>query len=423
MWGLFGGLMNFKMLVAMVLIASFEHVVFAAADFGPARVLPKGRYQVTFRFGETSHISEKFSESGSLQNPARLNQRFDKDFLLKNSPELGKLLKFLNKTYPNLKPGDQLDMGALNFEGDAAARYIVPQFSRGMTSKWSLGIALPFVDYKTSLRATSSGVNTSSSVLGVNSGNNGEMSDVLGKAQKLMANSVAAFNSISDNRGYKRVEPREDSIVADLIIGSSYQVFETPKFDIYFINLLTLPTGPKDDPDDLTDLNVFHKTSLKNTLYANYRPLYWVELGLGAYYTAQFQDEVVRRVPTSSEDALPEASTKELLDKDPGDKLGIETSVTVTPFDNFETGLGYDYETKQSDKYKGSRGMRYDLLENGTSTVSHIGRFKMSYTTLSSFVGGKSDVPYSITYAYSDIFSGKNVEREQTHEMLLKFYF
>lgn len=424
MWGLFGGLMNWKSLLIMKMILSFKIVVFAAADFGPARVLPKGRHQMTLRFGEKSHLSEKFDSAGTLQSAQRLNQRFDKEFLIQQNPQLKQLVGLIDSLYPHQNVSQNLDPGALGFQGDAAARYVIPQIARGMTSRWSLGVAIPIVDFKTTVKPTNMGANKTSKLFGTMSADNAAQSAALGQAEALFRGGpTSLFNSMTDGKGYKRVEPRNDTFVADIVVGSNYKLFQNRQFGMYAMNLLTLPTGPKDDPDDLVDLGVFHKTALKNVLYTNYSPRNDLEFGLGVYYTAQFEDDMVKRVPTSETDTIPDASTKETVDRNPGDKLGIESAVVYMPHERVEFGFGYDFESKQKDSYSGSKGSRYDLLENNTDTEVQILRLKASYTTVTSFVGGKSQIPYSITYAYADFFDGKNVEREKTHEMLLKFYF
>ncbi len=403
---------------------SYNIVAVAVADFGPARVLPKGRHQLTLRMGEKSHLSEKFDSSGSLQSAERMNKRFNKEFLISQSPQLGQFVNFVDRMYPHLKASENLDPGALGFQGDASARFFIPQIARGMTSKWSLGLAIPIVDFKTTVRPTNLGVNTSPAFFRTLSNENGSLNPQIGLAEKLVnGGPKAIFNSITDQRSYKRIEPRNETFVADVTLGSNYQLLESRRFEVYIMNLLTLPTGPKDDPDDLVDLSVFHKTALKNVIYSNYRPNAMFEFGLGLYYTAQFSSDIEKRVPTAEADELPDVSSKETVKRNLGDKLGLETAFIYIPHDRVELGLGYDYESKQKDSFSGSRGSRYDLLEKNTDTEAHIARFKVSYTTVSSYVGGKSSIPYSITYAYADFFDGKNLEREKTHEMLLKFYF
>lgn len=416
--------MNWIWLVPIGIIMGLHTTVLAVADFGIPRVLPKGRHQVTLRFGEESHLSEKFDGGGALFSAQRMNQRFDKDFLLRQSPELGQLVDFIDKLYPHANASKDLDLGALTFEGDVQARYMAPQIARGITARWSLGVAIPFVNYKTTVSPRNNGHNSTPDFFKTLSQNNMELNPKIGEAEALLADGPrGVFNSITDQRMYSRIEPRNYSFLADIVVGSVYEIYRKGMLSLHALNTLTLPTGPKDDPDDLVDLNVFHKTTLKNTFYAGLAPSPYFEFGLGISYAFQFADKREARVPSSEDDLIPDENSKENLNRKLGDFYGIETAVIWTPYERIEFGLGYDYERKESDRYSGNRGLRYDLLERETSSESHVLRLKTSYSTVGSFIGGKSTIPYSLTYAFSDYVKGVNIEREKTHEVLFKFYF
>jgi hypothetical protein len=390
----------------------------AVADFGNAAVLPVGRYQTTFRFGNVSDIQDKFSSGGILQSPSRMNQRFDNAFLMKD-PEFQKLAKIIDEQLlPHQKPSKDIDMGSLEFAGDAQVSYFVPQIARGMTSNWSIGLAVPIIKYQSDIHTMNGGVNTARGVLsGVTT------KPDIGGLQMVSNGPSALFAHKLITNGYREISNRDESFMGDIAIGSSLKLYDTRYLDFFLLNQLTLPTGPKDNPDDLLDLPIFGKTEFQTVLYTNLDVTNWLELGMGVSYTWGITDDIQKRVPANADDKIPPASSKESLEKDPGDAYGIQVASMFKLSSYWQAGTGYEMRIKGKDKYSGSRGSRYDLLEKDTDEEAHIGKFKITYTTIEGFLQGDEKIPYSLTYAFADHFAGRNVERQLTHEVLLKLYF
>lgn len=404
-------------------VSNFAHAV---ADFGNPGVLPVGRHQVTFRFGQVSEIQDKFNDNGTLQSPGRMNKRMDNAFLMKQK-EFREFAKILDEQIlPNQKPSKDIDLGAVEFKGDATVDYFAPQIARGMTSNWSLGIAIPMVRYQSDINAQNVGVNTFVNISkGMADPNKVAQMDAKSgrQVQAMVGGPKEVMRDKLESRNYKSVSGRDEQFVGDIVLGSSLKFFDTKNIDLYLLNQLTLPTGPKDDPDDLLDLNIFGKTALQTTLFSNFELRSWVELGAGVFYTWGIPDDFDKRVPTSESDDIPEASTKETVRKDPGDSFGALLYSNFKLSDYYHIGAGYETGRSQSDKYTGGKGSRYDLLEKNTDKTYGIAKFKFTYSAVDGFMKGEEKIPYSVTYAFSDHVHGKNVERELTHELLLKFYF
>lgn len=398
----------------------------AVADFGNPGVLPVGRHQVTFRFGQASEIQDKFNNSGTLQGPSRMNKRMDNAFLMKQDRfrNFAKLLD--EQLLPNRNLSREIDPGSVAFRGDASVDYFAPQVARGMTHNWSLGIAVPFVRYRSDIRAINVGVNKAQGVLkGVADPEKiGELNKDMGKEARMMSEGPKAIVAGEMERNNLRaLGERDEQFVGDIVLGSSLRLYDTRYVDLYFLNQLTLPTGPKDDPDDMIDLNIFGKTQLQNILFANFDIYRWLELGVGVSYTWGISDDFEKRVPRSEDDFIPPTSTKETVRKDPGDAVGAQLYSNIKFSDYIHVGAGFEINRKQADRYSGSQGARYDLLEKDTDTESGIAKFKATYSAVDGYLKGEQMIPYSVTYAFADHVYGKNVERELTHELLLKFYF
>lgn len=406
----------------------FGHLDFAraVADFGNPGVLPVGRHQVTFRVGQVSEIQDKFNKDGTLQSPSRMNKRMDNKFLMKQ-PQFQALVKMMkNNVLPNVDIEKEADAGALEFRGEANVDYFAPQIARGITQNWSVGIAVPIVRYQADIEAYNKGTNTLVKLLStpVAPEKSMELSKTMGRQMKAAIGGPKALAAEDfNNKKLKPISGRDEQFMGDIVLGSSLRLYDTKRVDFYLLNQLTLPTGPKDDADDMLDLNIFGKTQLQTIFFTSFDVYSWLELGLGVSYTWAIEDDIVKRVPRFDGDDIPPYSARETLDKDPGDSVGAQFYSNVKLSDYYHVGAGYEMGRKQSDKYSGSKDSRYDLLERNTDTQYGIAKFKATYSAVDGFMRGEEKIPYSVTYAFADHIYGKNVEREMTHELLLKFYF
>jgi hypothetical protein len=430
-WGKFRGLMSnrihvLKRTVFFILINFLGITVpknaHAVADFGNAAVLPVGRYQVTFRFGNISEIQDKFDSSGTLQGPSRMNQRMDNAFLMKKE-KFRQLAKMIDEQFlPNQKPSRTMDAGTLEFVGHANASYFCPQVARGITPNWSMGVAIPMIMYKSDIHMRNAGVNTAAPVINAVAQKSDQINKQLGATAEIFNGGPKAITASQlQENSYDSISERNETFLGDVTFGSSLKLYDSRYFDFYLVNQLTLPTGPKDDPDDLLDLNTFGKTELQTTLFTSMDVSRRLELGVGLSYVWGIPDDIKKRVPTSDDDSLP--ATKETVRKDPGDYVGLQLASLVRISSYWQTGAGLEMKVKQKDDYSGGKGSRYDLLEKYTDQQAYIGKFKITYTTIDGFLQGNEKIPYSVTYAFADHIAGKNVERELTHEILMKFYF
>jgi len=439
-WGKFQGFMIRKKIVlnrttffiflnfVAFTVSNFVQLDFAraVADFGNPGVLPVGRHQVTFRMGQVSEIQDKFNNGGTLQSPSRMNKRMDNKFLMSqlDFQAFAKMMK--QHVLPNVDIEKEADMGAVEFKVDANVDYFAPQIARGISQNWSVGIAIPLVRYQSDIQAYNTGVNTLKTMIPAYF--EPEKSQELNKKQsrqiKAMVNGPkSAMADKFEAAKYKPISLREEQFMGDIVLGSSLRLVDTKNVDFYLLNQLTLPTGPIDDADDMLDLNIFGKTQLQTKLFTNFDVYHWLELGVGVSYTWGIEDDIVKRVPRFEGDYIPPYSTRETLDKDPGDTVGAQLYSNVKLSDYYHIGAGYEMGRKQADNYSGSRDSRYDLLEKNTDTTFGIAKFKATYSAVDGFMRGVEKIPYSVTYAFADHVYGKNVERELTHEVLLKFYF
>jgi hypothetical protein len=186
---------------------------------------------------------------------------------------------------------------------------------------------------------------------------------------------------------------------------------------------LGLPTGPKYTPDDLAAINIFGRTTVNNTLAYSRR--------LGTAFSAvpyisyliNVPDHVDVRVPGNEDDTLPDASTKENVQRKIGNTATLGGSLVYAQNDAFSLGAGYEVFHKDQDTYQGGRNQRYDLLSKNTVMSGQKVRAEISYSTVKSYFRKASLIPTVLSFEVSDVIAGMNVERQTIQELNVMLFF
>jgi hypothetical protein len=393
-----------------------------------AQVLPKNVNYLSVRMGIADHLGESFGSGGGIAyrgdnlsqeiNMTKI-KKFAKDDL---KADLEKLVSVLN-TFGNSKMADKLSLGTLKFEVDPTVRYTAPIYGRGITERFTLGIAFPIINYKAdiSIKQVGSNIPQIKKELEAVSSQSEELKKGLDRLDESL---VQTFQKTVNERGYKTVQSREDTFLGDIQVVGLYHLIKESRENMILKTGLILPTGPQDDPDDLSDLPNQHQTSI-GTGVINDINIYgrWT-WGLGAYFLARLPDKVAKRVPMSEDDSLPDSDRKESgLDRDLGDSLTATTNLQYQVNDYFQLAAGYEIGTKSPDQYVGNNDWDYSILSKNTYQSWNKSMFALEYSTVSGFIGGRDPIPFTISYDFSDIFAGTNIERQQVHEVGLRLYF
>lgn len=393
-----------------------------------AQVLPKNVNFLSLRMGIADHLGEMYGNGGGISyrgdnhsqeiDMAKI-KKFAKDDL---KADLEKLVKVLN-TFGNSKMADQLSLGTLQFDVDPTVRYTAPIYGRGITERFTMGIAFPIINYKADIgiRQVGSNVPQIKKELEAVTDQSEELKKGLNRLDESL---VETFQKTVADRGYKPVKSREDTFLGDIQIVGFYHLIKESRENMILKTGLILPSGPEDDADDLTDLPNQHQTAI-GTGVVNDINIYgrWT-WGLGAYFLARLPDRASKRVPRSEEDSLPDAERKESdLDRDLGDSLTGTTNIQYQINDYFGFSAGYEIGTKSPDQYQGSNDWDYSILSKNTYQSWNKSMFALEYSTVAGFIGGRDPIPFTISYDFSDIFAGTNIERQQIHEVGLRLYF
>lgn len=392
-----------------------------------AQVLPKQVNYLSVRFGIVDHLSETYGASGGINFRG---EALSKNFDIKNmrefaSDEIKVKLDRLEKTLKGMGNSDlatQLNMGTLKFDVDPRIRYTAPVYAHGVTERFTLGIAFPFINYKTNIQMSQVGSNIPQvkQELKAIAENSKELRDGLNELDKSM---VERFSKEVADRGYKPIRNRDDSFLGDVQVVGLYHLVRQPRENLVVRTGVILPTGPEDDPDDLTDLENQHQLAIGAGVVNDYSLSNRWTLGSGMYMIARLPDRSTQRVAENENESLPGPERKENLERDLGDSISVNGNIRYQVNDYFEATAGLEAGTRGPDSYSGTRGWDYQVLAKNSYQAWNKSIFALEYSTVTGFVKGRDPIPFTISYDFSDIFAGTNIERQQVHEFSLKMYF
>lgn len=389
-------------------------------------VLPRGVWHPSVRYGIMSELTNKYDNSGSLQSIGRLNQAFDGESLARQVPEFSKLATLLSGTYPNSNYAEQLSAGALEFDANADIKYTALVLAYGISPRITLAAGVPIVTINAQVSAYQTGINNARAIRNqISADGIQSISPDLDNGLTRLENAdlVLEYEKALESKGYVVPRSANSTVTGDLMLAVIYQYWENRRWTFSEQTTINLPTGPEDNPDDFLDIPVFHQTYIKFDFKQDFRVTNNWSLGLLLGYTWKIPDTAVKRVPKDENDILPDADRKERVNRDLGDviTIGGSTGYWITNYLNF--GTGYDYSYKSADTYSGARGYNYSLLSRNTESNWHRVYGVATFSTVQMFMAKEFAAPLIVSYMYSDIIAGTNVDRQLTHEFTLKMFF
>ncbi len=401
-------------LLSLILGASLSAQALDSSDVLPAHI-----DSPSVRTGYISGIGQRYTSNGSLMSLTDANsQTFDAKKLVSIEPRVQQLISVLNQ-FGQQNLGSALTLGTLHINVTPDVNYYAPINAYGITDKWTVAVGIPIIHYRNKISLTQAGSNLDQ----IQHQAGGISAELDSAFDELHVGLVASAQKELAGKGYKPLQDVDTTFVADLQLVSLYQVFNNKRTALLTKTTLNLPTGPKDNPDDLTDLSDFGQTALSEGLVLTYMltPKFRLSGLASAQYT--FQDKIDKRVPMSPEDSLPDASTKENVNQQIGPSASLGASTMYWFTQRWSAGVGFDVTTKAADKYWGDKGTRYDLLETESNSTSERVRLGITYDTISAYLAKSALLPAMITYTYSDTIAGVNVARQTIHELWLTMFF
>jgi hypothetical protein len=385
-------------------------------------LLPSKVNSPAFRYGIVSGIDSKYSSDGSIATLNDINTiNFTSDQLVKISPEVTQFVNVLDQ-FSKQRLGSQLNLGTLRFESEPTVKYFAPIYARGITDNFTLAVAMPIVFYENKLKLNQSNSNIKA-ICSQFEGLNEDLPEIKEACAQLDVKIVDSVASELQKKGYKPIQDRNETVAGDLQFVSLYKAHDNGTTSTLLKHTLTLPTGQKNDPDDLADLGVFGITAFEPAVVFNYVPWRKIRLAAKASFKFVAPDKSEVRVPGSEGDILPGIESKEIVSRNIGDSLTVGGAANLAIGNYFSIAGGYEITSKGKDSYSGSRGARYDLLAKDSSSLAHKIKGGVSFDTISLYQRKKNFPPLKVDYEIINTIAGKNTDRQIVNELSLTMFF
>lgn len=397
---------RFPAAVVLLIAASFAGTAWADT----AEVLPKGIVRTRVEYQNSFPIKERYNENGDKESVAKnFNTNLD-------STVFGVLGLFDPLTIGlGLGPAS-LGRSVVSFEYELKKAEISLMY--GLTDKVSVGVFIPYwwakADVKTALDTSGANLGTNSN-FGISSpdpivpiGAPGYTPFTVQDIQNMLGGGLLVNGiKVLDGFGFKPIKNWSNNGLGDIELGARYQVLQTKNWRLAFTGGMRLPTGVKDDPDNLVDYAFGDGAyALLLRAHTDYIGVKDLTLNLTLKYDLTFASRQDRRVPDDVN--APITANKEKVRIDTGDWIEAETTAYYDITKAVKGSLLYRYAAKQKDKVSGTMGFKYSTLEEETNASEHIYIVGLSYSTVPMFLEKKFPVPLTASLSYKNRFAGKN---------------
>lgn len=378
--------------------------------------LPSNINSPMIRYGIMSSLEQKYEKDGQLWRLGDLRSiEFDASTLSKISPEAKTLINALDAF--GQRHGQFINYGVLKFDINPTIQYFAPVYAYGVSSNWTIAVAMPVITYENEIeiKTVNSNLDSYKSIY------YGRVSEELDKALTLDIRQETL--KTIQQRGYKPLESRRDQYLSDAQVVSIFKFLQKPQYDLFYVTQVGLPTGPKYDPDDLAALNIFGQTSIENILASKIKGKYGFNFTPSIGYQYILPDSITARVPLNEDDSLPDSNQKEDVERRTAGKWTFKTELQLEATDALSLATSYSQAQKGDDVYTGSKNSRYDLL--GINSYSREEKYSVggTYNTIKSYFKKRALFPYILSYEFSDIFKGENINRRTLHEFSFIMFF
>lgn len=384
--------------------------------------LPAGVNSPAIRYGIVSGVDSKYTADGSVMSLNEINTvNFNSEQIAKINPEITNLVNILNQ-FSQQRLGSQINLGTMRVETVPNVKYIAPIYARGITEKFTMAVAMPVVFYENKLTLNQSSSNVPQ-ICAQFSGIENDIPELKEACRELSVNVVDATQNELQKKGYRRIQDRKETVFGDAQMVGLWRMHDNGSRSAMLRTTLTLPTGKKNDPDDLADLGIFGNTAIEPAVIVNQLIGRRIRLAAKAGVKLIAPDSVEARVPGSDGDILPGPETKEKVSRRTGASAFVGGAVNLSIGDSFGLAGGYEYSRKGEDGYSGKRGARYDLLSKDSSSQAHKLRGGISYDTIALYQRTKTFPPLKVDYEIINTIAGSNSDRQLVNEFSLTMFF
>lgn len=221
------------------------------------------------------------------------------------------------------------------------------------------------------------------------------------------------------------------SRLGDVEIGLRYQLFDSPQVRTVLSTTLRLPTSTRDRVNNAIDLGTGDR---QTDVEAGFEFVFVSTSRLGitvaANYTAQFADELPRRV-TPPDMPLSLVTSEAVVQRNLGDMFRVSAFPWMALSDGFTVYASASYYRKNSDTYTGPRQLTVlptldpSLLALESSQTSVTFGGGIAYRGTRSGASADTELPIEAGVSYRSVFSGSGglTPKFNTLNIYLKLYY
>jgi hypothetical protein len=421
-----------RLLIGILSLAcSLQWLGTVALAVDDASVLPQGVFRLSSEGRYYPPFDSRYDPHGNIE-------KYSADY---NRPLDSRAFRLLAPLDPFV--GGRASLGDAIVDIDIELVEVDLQLRYGLTDRLTVGAKIPWSWARTNVKARVDSGPGSSANVGLNPrfGQPGQPPIIPIAAggiplstedvQRLLGPGLPGIPGL----GFKRFESQTNDGIGDIEAGFRYQYLRTEDWRLALTAGVRAPTGKVDDPDNLLDwalgtgawallLHLNHDYTVSNLWTGPRPPGTPGELVLnGTFrYDLYLPDHITKRVPDDVNNPL--TANKERVSRDLGDRFEFEVSARYALPMGFSLASLYRYVFKLEDQISGTKGFRYESLEEETARTEHIFTVELYYSTVNLYREKKFPFPAVAHLTYRNRFAGSNnAPRSQYIGLELQVFF
>jgi len=416
----FPRIMGIRKIIFVIILSLWSQSV--GADLESTNLLPKNVWSPKFIYGSYSGLSDRYNSSGLLEGvSARYHIDLTSQRLARMNDEVQILINALNSFSHDL--GNKVYFGTLDFKSNPVIDYFTPMLTYGLSKNVSVGVGIPIVHYQNTVQVVMSGKSNIQDIIDHTGDLNEDLKNGLLKAKNSVAEIPTLFQATLIKKGYKSVRNVNYTAIGDVQASANYLYYKKKNLRLSVRPYVQVPTGQKDDPDDLVDLATGGQPAVGAYSIHEFKILPRLTLASSVGYHANIEDRVNLRVPASTDDLLPGPERKENVKRKTGNSIFLEGGTRYTISPQFEVGAYYDYTQKDPDWYAGENGWNYGALSDDSTAQTHQLKGVVEFNTVNWYQQKAYDVPFILGYVYGNTFYAINYPSQITNQLYLRMFF
>lgn len=304
----------------------------------------------------------------------------------------------------NLSGGNALDLGKMKMDVASTSTVFNPTLMYGVTDRWMTIVNVPYVNIKYDIKwsyvpgAMTPLIDGASQLASLANINLPNSSQFVSLAQQSLA-----------QKGFKEMTSREKSFIGDALWMNMFNLGKMGALSFGTMNTISLPTGPKHDPNDLLDVGSFHHTYVEQevtSVYAFSKKFQTYASGSVRYNLPEKTDF---RVPKDENDLDPDITQLETVTRTVGMTKFAEAGFKYRLLPRWQLLTGLAYKSRDADKFSGSKGSNYASMSKiypYVAETASIFKLALTYDPLTHYKLGS--IPLMADISYEETFAGTN---------------